>query len=100
MEPLLLTLPARVDNDKILGAIKAQYRAPEGCKIVGFDFASEEAQIAGAYASARSGFSGSNLFDKAMCVGDKSTKSDVHSLTAQRTGIPRAIAKNCVYGLA
>lgn len=59
----------------------------------------QEIQIARAYADSFLGMSGSTEFAKAVLLGDKATKTDFHSINAQRADISRNAGKTIAYAI-
>ena len=79
--------------------LKSMIEAPEGYSFVGGDIASEELWIASALGDAAIGFNGATALGLAVLIGDKSQRTDPHSLVADRQGISRDLAKNIIYGI-
>lgn len=97
-EPLFLTLASHV-VPKPGAEIKCMIKALPGHNIVSYDFQSQELQGLSAYSASYSGVSGSTPFDYGNLVGDKKTKTDVHSLVAQKAGTGRDAAKQSIYAI-
>lgn len=112
IEPLLLTLPARVkgnpnkgyEQEKIAFGAKTSFRFEnEKHVLVSFDFNGQELGIAAMLAQsflAENGggsYSGSDSLDKAVLVGDKSKGTDFHSIVGNAANVSRMCAKGINY---
>jgi DNA polymerase gamma 1 len=95
---LWLTVPDP-KKDKIGSEIKSRVQAPPGWKLVSSDFDSQEALIASIFSDAHYGIEGSTQFSHSILAGSKDNGTDMHSMTAKRIGISRAVAKGCNYAL-
>ena len=101
VEPLFATLPSHYDHPKIYAEIKSTFQCPDGLTFIGFDFSAQELQVASLFADVKANvMTASSELGVAILSGDKSNKTDLHSLTAERAEIPRTIAKNLNYGFA
>lgn len=93
VEALWLTV-SRAKPDIIGSELKSRVQAPEGFTLVGADFDAQEMKLAAAYADAYGSLVyGSSPMSYTQMLGDKSTKTDAHSLLATFLSIDRDIAK-------
>ena len=87
-------------KEKRIGTeLKSMVEAPEGYTLVGADVASEELWITSALGDAELGFNGATALGFATLVGDKSKRTDPHTMVADKQDIGRDLAKNIIYGL-
>jgi DNA polymerase gamma 1 len=82
------------DEDKIGSEFRGMVKAPEGYKIVGADFDSEESWLASLLGDREVGALGGCELSQSILVGSKERGTDPHTLSAKRDNIPRNIAKN------
>lgn len=80
-------------KQKIGTELKSRIQAPEGYKLVGADFATQELVIACGYADQVRGFLGSNVMSLVQYTGDKDSGTDGHTLLAKDANISRQAAK-------
>lgn len=73
--------------------LKSRIRSPKGYSLIGADFSTQELQIAAGFADKTREFIGSCAMSLIQYSGDKSDKSDGHSLLAKDAGIDRQSAK-------
>lgn len=103
-EALFLTLPSR-GAPRIGSEVKSKLQAPPGHAFVTFDFDSQELAIASAYSDSYYGINGTNAFSFGVLAGDKSKKTDPHSMLAAKAskeaGLPisRDGAKQSIYAM-
>lgn len=81
-EPLWLTT-CDPKSKRIGSELKSRIQAPKGHKLVIADFASQELRIAWLLGDSRVGQVGGTLMSQAGIAGDKSNKTDSHSLLSQ-----------------
>lgn len=91
-------------KEKRLGTeLKSMIEAPEGYYIVGFDVDSEEMRLAALLGDADVGYVGTTPIGLMVAIGDKNTRTDVHSIVAQQLRVNRdavkALVYGCIYGL-
>jgi DNA polymerase gamma 1 len=92
------TKPHRIGTE-----LKSRVQVPEGWKLVGADFDSEEMNIAAIYADKwEGGHVGCSPLGYSVLSGSKEAGTDPHSALAKRVGITRDEAKiqnfQCLYG--
>lgn len=97
---LTVVLP-KYNSNKIGSDVMHHFGAPDGHVIVKADFMSQESRIAAvAMADARYQKHGSCVWSQAILVGDKSKKTDCHSLTQKECELPsRNQAKPVNFGV-
>ncbi|XP_028170299.1 DNA polymerase subunit gamma-1, mitochondrial-like, partial [Ostrinia furnacalis] len=91
-EPTWMTA-SNAQAERVGSELRAMVQAPPGHKFVGADVDSQELWIAALLGDSSLGLCGGTAFGWAVLAGDKSTKTDLHSLTAAAAAISRDHAK-------
>ncbi|KAA3675161.1 DNA polymerase gamma 1 [Paragonimus westermani] len=92
VEPLWLTA-SNADRNRLGSEIKAMVQSPPGYCFVGADVDSQEMWIAALIGDASIGFQGATPYGWMTLEGSKADGTDLHTKTAQLTGITRNEAK-------
>lgn len=79
--------------ERVGSELRAMVQAPTGYKFVGADVDSQELWIAALLGDSTLGLCGGSAFGWAVLAGDKSRKTDLHSLTATAAAVSRDHAK-------
>ncbi|RVE46330.1 hypothetical protein evm_009049 [Chilo suppressalis] len=91
-EPTWMTA-SNAHKERIGSELRAMVQAPPGFKFVGADVDSQELWIAALLGDSSIGLCGGTAFGWAVLAGDKSNRTDLHSLTASAASISRDHAK-------
>ncbi|KAI8441128.1 hypothetical protein MSG28_009380 [Choristoneura fumiferana] len=91
-EPTWMTA-SNAQRDRIGSELRAMVQAPPGYKFVGADVDSQELWIAALLGDSSLSTCGGTALGWAVLAGDKSRRTDVHSLTARAADISRSHAK-------
>ncbi|XP_026724762.1 DNA polymerase subunit gamma-1, mitochondrial [Trichoplusia ni] len=91
-EPTWMTA-SNAQAERVGSELRAMVQAPPGYKFVGADVDSQELWIAALLGDSTLGLCGGSAFGWAVLAGDKSRKTDLHSLTATAASISRDHAK-------
>jgi DNA polymerase gamma 1 len=97
-EHLWLTVPDP-KPDKIGTEVKTRVQIKSPYTFVSSDYDGQEAVISSIFGDSHYKIAGSTQYGHSVLAGSKEDKTDMHSVTAQRIGISRTIAKNCNYGM-
>ncbi|KAF5400151.1 hypothetical protein PHET_06648 [Paragonimus heterotremus] len=92
VEPLWLTA-SNADRNRLGSEIKAMVQSPPGYCFVGADVDSQEMWIAALIGDASIGFQGATPYGWMTLEGSKADGTDLHTKTAELTGITRNEAK-------
>ncbi|KPJ19301.1 DNA polymerase subunit gamma-1, mitochondrial [Papilio machaon] len=91
-EPTWMTA-SNAHAERIGSELRAMVQAPPGYNFVGADVDSQELWIAALLGDSTMGVCGGTAFGWAVLAGDKSRRTDLHSLTAAAAGVNRDHAK-------
>ncbi|KAJ0172784.1 hypothetical protein K1T71_011923 [Dendrolimus kikuchii] len=91
-EPTWMTA-SNAHKERIGSELRAMVQAPPGYKFVGADVDSQELWIAALLGDSSIGLCGGSAFGWAVLAGDKGSRTDLHSLTANAANISRDHAK-------
>ncbi|XP_022834813.1 DNA polymerase subunit gamma-1, mitochondrial [Spodoptera litura] len=91
-EPTWMTA-SNAHKERVGSELRAMVQAPPGHKFVGADVDSQELWIAALLGDSTLGLCGGSAFGWAVLAGDKSRKTDLHSLTATAAAVSRDHAK-------
>lgn len=87
------TVTPKERQGRIGSHVQRHIVAPPGYSIVYADFDSQESWLMTLLTDAQCGQIASNEWCRAVLYGDKAQGTDIHSLSAQRFGIPRDVGK-------